>query len=83
MIPTQIKERIAELISRSVNANENELTDLFWKVVVGNMPDDVKMEFSELMSEIEKAGLDLDFQPGVGVALLSKTMRPSIDGKIH
>lgn len=83
MIPTQIKERIAELISRSVNANENELTDLFWKVVVGNMPDDVKMEFSELMSEIEKAGLDLDFQPGVGISLFPKIMRGSASGKVN
>lgn len=83
MTPNQLKENLTELISRSIDANENELTDLFWKVIVGSMPDYVKTEFAEIMSKIEEAGLDLDFQPGVEVSLFPKIMRPSASDKVN
>lgn len=83
MALTRLKERLGELISQSINDNENELTDLFWKVVIGNMPNDVKAEFAELMSRAEESGMDIDFKPGVEVSLFPKIMRGSARGKVN
>jgi len=83
MTPSQLKERLAELISQSIDANKAELTDLFWRVVIGNMPADMKAEILDILFKVEETGMELEFQPAVGISLMPKIMRSSISDKIN
>lgn len=71
------------MLVESIKCNDNELVDVFWRIVVGKMNPGLKVEFAEAMSKVEEMGWYIDFKPSVEIVLKPKITRPILGGKIH